>query len=86
LTHRQWHGLGEIVEAASGRNQITSSPKPFEGRGFGQRGQHGYRPTPIRQFDGLTSLDAPQQFAGTLSELTHADACHVLFVAHPPAL
>src|SRR5439155_7052512 len=69
---------------ASGRNHITSSSEPFEWLGLRQRGQHGYRSTPIRYLDRLTSLDAPQQLAGTLAEFTHADCCHVLFVAHLP--
>jgi hypothetical protein len=72
-----------MVEAASGRNHVTSSSKPFEGLGFRQRGQHRYRSAPIRHLDGFTRLDAPQQFAGTLAELTDAYRSHVLFVAHP---
>ena len=37
---------------------------------------------PIRDLDGLTSFDQPEQFTGSLPQLSDAHRSHVLLVAH----
>lgn len=74
------------MEAARGRDDVASTSKALEGPSFRQRRQHGYRSAPIRHLDGFAGFDTPQEFAGTLAELTNTYCSHVLFVAHRCAL
>jgi hypothetical protein len=66
------------------RSALTiSQPLEYDGRRVvpGWDGQLRYGPSAVRHLECLTSLDAPQQFAGALPKLPDPNAWHVLPVA-----
>ena len=83
LTGSQLDRLGEIREPAGARRKVAGGSKTLEGATIGERRKHGNRPPAISHLDGFAGLDAPEQLAGPLPQLSYTDPAHVLLVAHP---
>ena len=73
--------FGQVRHVTLPACQIARCPEPIEWVRRQWR-EHGDGTTAIGDLDALPGLDSSQQFASSLSEFPHANAGHVLFVAH----
>src|SRR5262245_8554456 len=71
----------EVVEIAERRRGLSRGAQPRQRPRGGYRREDRDGPSAVGYFDRLAGLDAAQQLACALAQLTNTDTCHVLLVA-----
>ena len=72
---------GQVGKIAGGHFDVTLGPQTVEWTALGQRREQRNRTSPVGDFNGFASLDTTEKLAGSLPQLSHTDACHVLLIA-----